>query len=227
MDRENKDFVLAKIKDFAGKLLGHTVFILFLALTVWASIMNWHGTDHPAERFFYLILAMFGGFCTGGCFIKLYLPRIVDFFSDSLLSPKKYLQKAAPLLSRPRNLILQKKYAEAEENLLSLLEEYPSESSIVLMLLEMYVLHTGEKHKGQQLCREFFASEKRSSSPQTLSILLLYLDILAEEQLFTEAAEVIRREENTLFYSAEDRASLAKRAAGIRKMMETPRNQTM
>ena len=95
------------------------------------------------------------------------------------------------------------------------------------MLLEMYVLHTGEKHKGQQLCREFFASEKRSSSPQTLSILLLYLDILAEEQLFTEAAEVIRREENTLFYSAEDRASLAKRAAGIRKMMETPRNQTM
>ena len=226
MDRENKDFVLAKLKDFAEKLLGHTVFILLLALTVWASIMNWHGTDHAVERFFYLILAMLGGLCTGGCFIKLYLPRIVGFFADSLLSPKQYLQKAAPLLSHPRNLILQKKFSEAEESLLTLLEEYPAESSIVLMLLEMYV-HTCDRRKGELLCCDFFASEKRSISPQNLKILLLYLDILAEEHRFIEALERIHTEEKSKFYSKEDRISLAKRAEGIRTMLKTAENRTM
>ena len=220
MDRENRELVLAELKSFAGKILWHTVFILFLALTVWASIKNWHGTD-SIERFFYLVITMLGGFCTGGCFIKLYLPRLVGFFADSLLSPKKYLKKAAPLLSHPRNLILQKNYAEAEENLLALLEEYPGESRIVLLLLEMYAVHTGEKNKGEQLCREFFASEKRQPSPQNLAILLLYLDILAEKEFFTEALALIHREENSKLYSAEDRVSLEKRAEGIRNMMKT------
>lgn len=215
-----KDAVRAGYLSFFTKLFLHLVTLLLLGGTLWASMLSASSHKPPAERFYFLILAMIGGFCVAVCVIKLYLPVLTGKVIDSLFSPKRYLKKSAPLLSHPRNLILQKEYFEAEKVLLELLEEYPADCTITLMLLEMYVLKTGQNHKGELLCRQFFNSKTRYVTPLNLKILLLYTDILASDGRLQEASEILLKEKENKIYPAEDLLSMEKRWINLQERIK-------
>lgn len=212
MDKETKK---EQKKEMILKVFSHLVFLLFLAGTFWASFLSANSRNHPAERFFFLVLAMLGGLCVAICIIKLYLPRILEKIINGLVSPKKYMTKPAPLLSRPRSLIVQKQYGEAEEILCSILQEYPADPAVTFILAELYCLHVPDPEKMQKLCRNYFREGPQVISKENIRILLLYTDTLLQEGKREEAINILQRETGKNNYQKEDISSIQKRLSAL------------
>ncbi|MBO4304296.1 MAG: hypothetical protein J6A21_06890 [Lentisphaeria bacterium] len=208
--KKERRFVLALLTEHFSSILGHLLFLCLLGATVWAGC-RMSLALHTAERFFYLALILLSGFSTALCFIKLYLPGLVEWATDSLLSPRRRLEAPAPLLSQPRNLIIQRRFSEAEELLLACLEKYPLDPAVTFILAELYTLHDPSAPKMEALCGRYFREGPKNTSRENVKILLLYSDLLIREKREEEARKVLERELEKSLYLPDECSSIRNR----------------
>ena len=209
-EKKERKFVLALLTERFSSVLGNLLFLFLLTATVWAGC-RMSLALHTAERFFYLALILLFGFSTALCFIKLYLPGLVEWATDSLLSPRRRLEAPAPLLSQPRNLMIQKRYHEAEELLLACLEKYPLDPAVTFILAELYTLHDPSAPKMEALCSRYFGEGPKNTSRENVRILLLYTDLLIREKREEEARKVLEHELEKSLYLPDECASIRNR----------------
>ncbi|MBP5182242.1 MAG: hypothetical protein J6331_04355 [Lentisphaeria bacterium] len=207
--RERRFFWALLGERFSG-ILRHLLFLCLLGATVWAGCRMWL-VHHPAEKFFYLAIVLLSAFSTALCFIKLYLPGLVEWATDSLLSPRRRLEAPAPLLSQPRNLILQKRFPEAEEILCGFLGKYPLDPAVTFILAELYTLHAPSAPKMEALCREYFGKGPVRTARENVRILLLYTDLLLREDRIEEARSVLEGELGKSLYLPDELLSIRNR----------------
>lgn len=216
--KKEKSFLFAAIQERGKNIFFFLLFLTALFCSIYASIKCWSGADNkPAERIFFLLLSAFCSFTTGILFIKLYLPGIIEFFTDSLLAPKKHLQKAPPLLSLPRNLMGQKRFPEAEILLTEYLREYPCDPALTHALAELYALHMPDPEKMELLCQNYFANGPVITAKVNITILLLYTDQLIRQGRKEDAAIFLRQETAKKIYLPDELNSIHKRLSALER----------
>ena len=199
-----------------GRLFCHILFAFFLVVTILAGLRAAAiPAERGVERVIYLLFILIFSFGMGLCFIRFYLPFLVEKFADGLLAPKRYLTRPAPLLSPVRNLIITGKFHEAEEMLTEILSEYPADPVMTFALAELYFLHIPDPGKMEILCRNYFENGPVVQMPENIKILLLYTDTLLKLGKANEAVMVLKNESGKKIYPPDDLAMIQTRLAGL------------
>lgn len=126
-----------QINEKLGRLGGHLLFASCVAVSLFVSYKAFHAGDMGSTVILVLMTAGCGA-VTGLVFTRIYLPGIAENMAFGLLFPRKYLKEAPLILSQIHGLITNGRYQEAEMKLLELQSQYPADSEIVSMLVDLY-----------------------------------------------------------------------------------------
>ncbi len=119
--------------DKLGTWGGHLLFASCAAGSVFVSCLTF-----KSGNIFFVFVTAACGLVTGLVFIRVYLPGIAENMAFGLLFPRKYLKEAPLILSPIHGLITNGRYEEAEMKLLELQSQYPADSEIVSILVDLY-----------------------------------------------------------------------------------------
>ena len=106
--------------------------VLFFAVLISGVLLAYQAFSKG--QMVYLIFGVLPcGLLAAALFIKFYLPKIGEWFSFSLLFPRKFLKKAPVVLSPFIGLLTNEKYQEAFSGLQPLAQQYPENPDVVLL----------------------------------------------------------------------------------------------
>lgn len=126
-----------QVYEKSGRWSGHLLFAACVAVSVAVSCKAVLAKDIGSAVILVFMTAGCG-LVTGLLFIRIYLPQIAENMAFGLIFPRKYLKEAPLVLSPIHGLITNGRYGEAERRLLELQAQYPADSEVVSMLVDLY-----------------------------------------------------------------------------------------
>jgi tetratricopeptide (TPR) repeat protein len=155
-----------------------------------------------------------------GIIISLFIsPRIGTWVGNFFFTPKVHLKVVPEILSPIRGMITKGEYAEAIEELNSLLERKPFSPEPYLMLVELYEKELNDYQRAMELIERYFGRKKVYTFDENVDMLLLYADICAEHNYLHKAYVFLEREAKRKGYHELKRKRLQARLEAINELM--------
>lgn len=168
-----------------------------------------------------LYLFLFGvlpcGFFSGVLAVKLFLPAIGDFFGFGILFPRKFLQKAPPVLSPFIGMLNSGNYEAAYTGLLPLVQEHPGNPDAVLLFAQASMRIPGRERAGFEAMEHHFSLDNREDSRNHLKLLFFYADKAREYQYYTLLVQILSQESQKKCYTELEKKSIMIRLDSVRR----------
>lgn len=191
--------------------------VLFFAVLISGVLLAYQAFSKG--QMVYLIFGVLPcGLLAAALFIKFYLPKIGEWFSFSLLFPRKFLKKAPVVLSPFIGLLTNEKYQEAFSGLQPLAQQYPENPDVVLLFAQSCMKLRGAEEIGFTVMEQHFALDDRSASKNHLKLLFFYADKAIEYQYTDSLIPVLTREREKEFYTDSERKAIRIRLDSLRRM---------
>ncbi len=141
------------------------------------------------------VLGMLPFACGGSLmFVRLFLRSIAEGMVDSLLAPRRFRDRPAPIITPIKGLIKVERYSEAYERLKELLEGAPEVVEIRIMLFDLLAGPLDHPEEAMRVTEHYFTRPERIHDPGNAQLLLRYAGL---------ARELGRTEEAILLFVAE------------------------
>lgn len=195
--RENGDMQLnGEWVDRAKKGLLILCFLALLGATIRSGMMIsvCSGKGDRFGAFFYFAVCMLCGLSFGFLFVVCCLRNITDGVLDTLMAPRKFRDRPAPLVTPVRALIRQERYDEALERLELLLKEYPDIPELRILGFDLFNESLDRPEDAMRTAESYFIRPERVCSEDNAKLLLRYVGL---------ARELGRENDATLLLAAE------------------------
>jgi len=182
--------------DRAKKGLLILCFLALLGATIGSGIMISvsSGKGDRFGAFFYFTVCMLCGASMGLLFVVCCLRDFADGMLDTLMAPRRFRDRPAPLVTPVRALILEERYDEARERLEALLKEYPDVPELRILLFDLLNGPLNRPDEAMRTAESYFIRPERVRSEDNAKLLLRYVGL---------ARELGRENDATLLLAAE------------------------
>lgn len=195
--RDNWDMQLnGEWVDRAKKGLLILCFLALLGATIWSGMMisACSGKGDRFGAFFYFTVCMACGASMGLLFVVCCLRDFADGMLDTLMAPRRFRDRPAPLVTPVRALIREERHDEARKRLEALLEEYPDVPELRILMLDLLNGPLNRPDEAMRTAESYFIRPERVRSEDNAKLLLRYVGLARELGRENDAALLLAAE---------------------------------
>jgi len=144
--------------------------------------------------FIHFAVCMICGFAFGMLFVMFCLRGAAENMIDTLMAPRKFRDRPAPLVSPVRALIKQERCDEAFERLKLLLEEYPDVPELRILNFDLLNGPLDRPDEAIRTAESYFIRPERVRSEDNAKLLLRYVGLARELGRENDAALLLAAE---------------------------------
>lgn len=122
--------------------------------------------------FFHFGVCMLCGLAIGMLFVVFCLRGVAENMIDTLMAPRRYLDRPAPLVTPVRALIKQERYEEAFTRLEALRGEYPEVPELRILAFDLLSGPLDRPEEAIRIAEEYFTRPERIRSEENLKLVL-------------------------------------------------------
>lgn len=206
--------------DRAKKGLLILCFLVLLGATIGSGMMIsvCSGKGDRFGAFFYFAVCMACGAAMGLLFVVCCLRDFVDGMLDTLMVPRRFRDRPAPLVTPVRALIRGERYDEARERLEALLKEYPDVPELRILMLDLLNGPLNRPDEAMRTAESYFIRPERVRSEDNAKLLLRYAGLARELGRENDAALLLAAELHRMKtgYTNAERQTLKTTLAALR-----------
>lgn len=168
--------------------------------------------------FIHFAVCMMCGFAFGMLFVLFCLRGAAENMIDTLMAPRKFRDRPAPLVSPVRALIKQERFDEAFERLKLLLEEYPDVPELRILNFDLVNGPLDRPDEAIRTAESYFIRPGRTRSEDNAKLLLRYVGVARELGRENDAALLLAAELQRMGtgYTQTERRTLKTTLAALR-----------
>jgi len=126
--------------------------------------------------------------------VLFFLRNIVARFIDSLLAPRKFRDRPAPLISPVKALIKQERYDEALERLDALIETDPETPTLWMMRFDLLSREFNDPEEALRTTETYFVRPGRICSDNNAKLVLRYAELARKLERNNDAIQLLTAE---------------------------------
>jgi len=134
------------------------------------------------------------GVLAGILFVRIYLRGIASHLVDSLLAPRRFLKRPAPLISPILALLKQERYDEALERLNALIETDPDVPRLWVMRFDLMSQEFNDPEEALHTAETYLVRPKRICSEDNAKLVLRYAELARKLQRGNDALLMLTAE---------------------------------
>ena len=134
------------------------------------------------------------GVLAGILFVCIYLHGIASHIVDSLLAPRRFLKRPAPLISPILALLKQERYDEALERLDTLIETDPDVPRLWVMRFDLMSQEFNDPEEALHTAETYLVRPKRICSEDNAKLVLRYAELAHKLQRGNDALLMLTAE---------------------------------
>lgn len=144
--------------------------------------------------FIHFAVCMLSGLGFGILFVLFCLRGAAENMIDTLMAPRKFRDRPAPLVSPVRALIKQERFDEAFERLKLLLEKYPDVPELRILNFDLLTGPLDRPDEAVRTAESYFIRPVRTRSEDNAKLLLRYVGLARELGRENDAALLLAAE---------------------------------
>ena len=201
-----------KISTFIMRLISAAAFLF----AVYLSLLAFHKGNIPLL----LIAALPVGVIATMLCIRYYLPGIAENFMDSLLMPRRFLDKAPIILSSYYGDLANGAYQKVIHDMQALPPHAFLNPEVVLIYAQACMNSPGYADEGLKAMEKFFrCAPREKNNKNNLQLLLFYADSARNLRPAASIMQLLSKEAERRCYNESEKRAILTRCAALRKVI--------
>ena len=201
-----------KISFFIMRLISAVAFLFAMYLT----LLAFHNGNIPL----FLLAALPVGIIATILCIRYYLPGIAENFTDFLLMPRRFLDKAPIILSSYYGDLANGAYQKVIHDMQVLPSHAFRNPEVVLIYAQACMNAPGHADEGLNAMEKFFRSTSREkNNKNNLQLLLFYADSARNLRPAALIMQILAKEAEKRCYNESEKRAILTRCAALRKVI--------
>ena len=189
------------------------------ALFLFALYLTFHAF-HNSNILLLLVAALPIGTVAALLFVRYYLPGIAENFMDSLLMPRRFLDKAPIILSSYYGDLANGAYQKVIHDMQALPPHAFLNPEVVLIYAQACMNASGYADEGLKAMEKFFHSAPREkNNKNNLQLLLFYADSARNLRHAATVVQLLTKEAERRCYNESEKRAILTRCAALRKVV--------
>ena len=201
-----------KISFFIMRLISAAAFLFAVYLT----LLAFHNGNIPL----FLLAALPVGVIATMLCIRYYLPGFAENFTDFLLMPRRFLDKAPIVLSAYYGDLANGAYQKVIDDMQALPSDAFRNPEVVLIYAQACMNAPGYADEGVGTMEKFFRSAQREkNNKHNLQLLLFYADSARNLRPAAFIVQILAKEAERRCYHESEKRAILTRCAALRKVV--------